>query len=104
MYKRQEVVDLMDSVKIKWLGVELGLDKILMKKQQLVGYFISDQNSSFFNSKEFSKILKYIQKHPKATSLKEKKTRTGLRLLLTFNNVPSVKHGLRFLEAIELVK
>ncbi len=99
-----EVVDLMDSVKIKWLGVELGLDKILMKKQQFVGYFISDQNSSFFNSKEFSKILKYVQKHPKATSLKEKKTRTGLRLLLTYNNVPSVKHGLRFLEAIELVK
>ena len=99
-----EVEDLLDSVKMKWLGVELGLEKIMMKKQRFVGYFISDQNSSFFDSNKFSKILNHVQKHPKTSSLKEKQTRTGLRLLLTFNDIPSVQEGLRCLEAIELDK
>ena len=95
-----EVVDLLDSVKMKWLGIALGLEKILMKQHKLVGYFISDQNSSFFDSPQFSKILNYVQKHPKICSLKEKQTRAGLRLLLTFNNVKSIQKGLQFLEAV----
>ena len=95
-----EVVDLLDSVKMKWLGIALGLEKILMKQHKLVGYFITDQNSSFFDSPQFSKILNYVQKHPKICSLKEKQTRAGLRLLLTFNDVNSVQKGLQCLEAV----
>ena len=95
-----EVVDLLDSVKMKWLGIALGLEKILMKHHKLVGYFITDQNSSFFDSPQFSKILNYVQKHSKICSLKEKQTRAGLRLLLTFNDVNSVQKGLQCLEAV----
>jgi transcription-repair coupling factor (superfamily II helicase) len=95
-----EVVDLLDSVKMKWLGIALGLEKILMKQHKFVGYFITDQNSSFFDSPQFLKILNHVQKHPKICSLKEKQTRSGLRLLLTFNDVSSVQKGLQCLEAI----
>ena len=95
-----EVVDLLDSVKMKWLGIALGLEKILMKQHKLVGYFITDQNSPFFDSPQFSKILNYVQKHPKICSLKEKQTRAGLRLLLTFIEVNSVQKGLQCLEAV----
>ena len=95
-----EVVDLLDSVKMKWLGISLGLEKILMKQYKLVGYFITDQNSSFFDSPQFLKILDYVQKHPMICSLKEKQTRNGLRLLLTFKNVSSVKKALHILKSL----
>ena len=97
-----EVVDLLDSVKMKWLGIALGLEKILMKQHKLVGYFITDQNSSFFDSPQFSKILDYVQKHPMICSLKESQTRNGLRLLLTFKNVSSVKKALHILKSLIL--
>ena len=97
-----EVVDLLDSVKMKWLGLALGLEKILMKQHKLVGYFITDQNSSFFDSPQFSKILDYVQKHPMICSLKESQTRNGLRLLLTFKNVSSVKKALHILKSLIL--
>ena len=97
-----EVVDLLDSVKIKWLGLALGLEKILMKQHKLVGYFITDQNSSFFDSPQFSKILDYVQKHPMICSLKESQTRNGLRLLLTFKNVSSVKKASHILKSLIL--
>ncbi len=97
-----EVVDLLDSVKMKWLGIALGFEKILMKQHKLVGYFIADQNSSFFDSPQFSKILDYVQKHPMICSLKEKQTRNGLRLLLTFKSVSSVKKALHILKSLIL--
>jgi transcription-repair coupling factor (superfamily II helicase) len=85
---------------MKWLGIALGLEKIIMKQHKFVGYFITDQNSSFFDSPQFLKILNHVQKHPKICSLKEKQTRAGLRLLLTFNKVNSVQKGLQCLEAV----
>ena len=97
-----EVVDLLDSVKMKWIGLALGLEKILMKQHKLVGYFITDQNSSFFDSPQFSKILDYVQKHPMICSLKESQTRNGLRLLLTFKNVSSVKKASHILKSLIL--
>ena len=95
-----EVVDLFDSVKMKWIGMQFGLEKIMMKQHKMVGYFIPDQNSKFFDSPQFSKLLKYVQKHPKTCVLKEKQTRSGLRLLLTFNKVKSIQEGLQFLHQI----
>jgi transcription-repair coupling factor (superfamily II helicase) len=95
-----EVVDLFDSVKMKWIGMQFGLEKIMMKQHKMVGYFIPDQNSKFFDSSQFSKLLKYVQKHPKTCVLKEKQTRSGLRLLLTFNKVKSIQEGLQFLHQI----
>ena len=95
-----EVVDLLDSVKMKWIGMQLGLEKIMMKQQKMIGYFISDQNSQFFDSPYFSKILRFVQKHPEHCTLKEKQTRGGLRLLLTFNRVNTVQEGLQFFQQI----
>ena len=92
-----EVVDLFDSVKMKWIGMQFGLEKIMMKQHKMVGYFIPDQTSKFFDSSQFSTLLKYVQKHPKTCALKEKQTRSGLRLLLTFNKVKSIQEGLQFL-------
>ena len=95
-----EVVDLFDSVKMKWLGMDYGLEKILMKQHKMVGYFIPDQSSAFFDSPQFSKILQFVQNNPKVCMLKEKQTRAGLRLLLTFNKVQSVQRGLNCLQNI----
>ena len=94
------VVDLLDSVRIKWIGIQLGIEKIIMKNQKFVGYFISDQNSPFFESQQFSTLLQFVQQNAKHCSLKEKKTRSGLRLLLTFDNITSVQQVLYHLDRI----
>ncbi len=95
-----EVVDLFDSVKIKWIGMQFGLEKIMMKQHKMVGYFIPDQTSKFFDSPQFATLLNYVQKQPNICTLKEKQTRSGLRLLLTFNKVNSIQEGLQFLHQI----
>ena len=94
------VVDLLNSVRLKWVATKLGIEKVIMKKGKLVGYFINDQQSNFYQSANFTKILKYIQHNPSPGKMKEKQTRNGLRLLLTFENIKTVEQALAALKPI----
>ncbi|WP_298901421.1 transcription-repair coupling factor [uncultured Psychroserpens sp.] len=95
-----QVSDLLNSVRVKWIATKIGLEKIIMKQGRFVGYFINDQQSPFYQSDNFTKVLKYIQSRPKDCKMKEKQTRNGLRLLLTFEHIKSVKQALIRLQEI----
>ena len=95
-----EVIDLLNSVRIKWIATKIGLEKVVMKQGKLIGYFITDQKSAFYQSPGFTKVLQFIQRHPNACKMKEKQTRNGLRLLLTFEHIKSVKQALAALQPI----
>jgi transcription-repair coupling factor (superfamily II helicase) len=95
-----EVIDLLNSVKIKWLATKIGFEKIIMKQGKLIGYFINDQKSNFYQSPNFTKVLQFVQTHPADCKMKEKKTRNGLRLMLTFDKIKSVKQALNALQPI----
>ncbi|HET8808884.1 MAG TPA: transcription-repair coupling factor [Flavobacteriaceae bacterium] len=95
-----QAVDLLNSVRLKWIAQSIGLEKIVLKKGKLIGYFIADQQSKFYKSETFSKILQFVQTHPKTCTMKEKKTRSGLRLLLVFDKVDAVDKALEVLQPL----
>ena len=96
----KQVKDLISSVKIKWIATKLGFEKVIMKNNKLVGYFISEQESDYYKTAIFTKVLKFVQSNPTACRMKEKQTRKGLRLLLTFENVKSIEDALLALQPI----
>ncbi len=85
-----EAEDLLNSVRIKWIANAIGLEKIVMKQGKMIGYFIADQQSAFYQSANFTSVLQFVQAHPKLCKIKEKQTRNGLRLLLVFENIRSI--------------
>jgi len=87
-------------VRIKWLAKSIGLEKIIMKSGKFVGYFIGDQQSQFYQSPSFTKVLQYVQANVAICTMKEKETRKGLRLLLTFTNISSIDKALKVLRPI----
>ncbi|MDO6811691.1 transcription-repair coupling factor [Tenacibaculum soleae] len=95
-----QVQDLLDSVRIKWLAKELGLEKIILKQKRMIGYFVSDQQSGFYQTPAFTKMLQYVQKNSKSCVMKEKKTKNGLRLLITFIRIDSVNTALKILQKV----
>ena len=95
-----QVEDLLNSVRIKWLSKELGIEKIILKQKRMIGYFVSDQQSEFYQTTAFTKMLKYVQKNSKSCVMKEKETKNGLRLLVTFIKIDSVKRALEVLNKI----
>jgi len=78
----------------------MGIEKLIMKQQRLIGYFIQDQQSAFYQSEQFSKVLQFVQQYPKLCQMKEKQTRNGLRLLISFENIASVKQALETLSKV----
>ncbi len=96
-----QVVDLLNSVRIKWIAKHLGMERLILKKNRMLCYFISDQQSSFYNSPTFVKVVNYVQKNPTTCVMKEKETKSGLRLLLTFIKINSVIKALNTLQNIE---
>jgi transcription-repair coupling factor (superfamily II helicase) len=92
------VQDLLDSVRIKWIAIAMGLERILMKKGKLVGYFVADQQSAFYQSAAFTKVLQYVQNHSQSVTMKEKQTRNGLRLIITFDKITSIEKALKALD------
>jgi len=89
--------DLFNSVRIKSIAIQLGLERVVMKKNRFIGYFISNQQSDFYQSSSFEKVLNFVQKNSPAIKIKEKQTRKGLRLLLTIEQVPSISKVLEIL-------
>jgi len=93
-------VDLLNSVRIKWMATALGLEKVILKKEKFLGYFIADQESPFYQTETFTRVLRYVQAHPRTCQLKEKQTRNGLRLLLVFEGVTSVERAMKVLRPL----
>ena len=96
----KQAISLLNSIKIKWVATQLGIEKLVMKQGKMICYFVSDQQSSYYQSGRFSQVLQFVQMQSKLCSMKEKQTPNGLRLLLTFENVKSIRKALELMEMI----
>ena len=96
----KQAVSLLNSIKIKWIATQLGIEKLVMKQGKMICYFVSDQQSSYYQSGRFNQVLQFVQKQSQLCKMKEKQTPNGLRLLLTFENVKSIKKALKLMEMI----
>ena len=96
----KQAISLLNSIKIKWVATQLGIEKLVMKQGKMICYFVSDQQSSYYQSGRFSQVLQFVQTQSKLCTMKEKQTPNGLRLLLTFENVKSIRKALELMEMI----
>ena len=90
----------MNSVRLKWKATAIGIEKVVIKQGKMIGYFISDQQSSFYQSGRFMKVVQFVQQNGNICKMKEKQTKSGLRLLLTFENVKTVNKALELISKI----
>ena len=67
-----EVNELMEAIRLRWLGQRMGLEKMILKKGDLRGTFIADQKHAFFESDSFNAILRAVQAQPKRFKVYEK--------------------------------
>ncbi|WP_418264495.1 transcription-repair coupling factor [Flavobacterium faecale] len=94
----KQAIALLNSIRIKWIATQVGIEKLVMKQGKMIGYFVSDQQSDFYQSNRFMTVMQFVQKQASICRMKEKQTKNGLRLLLTFENVKSIKKALELME------
>jgi len=92
--------ELVQSVQVKWLAKNIGFERLILKKGKMIGYFIADQQSPYYQTETFTRVLQFVQQNMAICKMKEKETKLGLRLLLTFDNINSINKALTTLHKI----
>ncbi|MGQ1911788.1 transcription-repair coupling factor [Marinifilum sp. RC60d5] len=89
--------ELLDVVELRWLALDLGIEKLILKSGKLVLYFISNQDSPFYQSPQFSKVLQFLQAQTIPCKMREAKN----RLSLSFDSVSNIKSASEILTKID---
>lgn len=86
------VEELMNTVRLRWLGEKLGFEKLSLKNERLRAYFISN-NDKYFSSDVFGKILAYIQQHPRQCKIKDQ----GGKAMMVVEQIDHVNKAIELL-------
>ena len=93
-------IELLNTIRLKWIASQLGIERLIIKNKECIAYFLSDQQNEFFKSKVFNQILLTVQNNSQYFKIKEKQTRKGPRLILSIHHIESIKVLLEMLEII----
>jgi len=83
------VKDLILSMRLRWLGQEIGFEKLVIKSGKMIGYFLADPQHPYYQSPIFTKVLNYIQQGPKDVKMNEKNN----KLRLIYGNITSIQNA-----------
>lgn len=64
------VEELINTVRLRWLGEKLGFEKLSLKNEKLRAHFISTKDA-YFSSDIFGQILAFVQKNSKQCKMKD---------------------------------
>jgi len=95
-----EVEELMEGIRLRWLGQRMGLEKMVLKNGDLRGTFIADQQHPFFSGDGFQAVLRAVQSQPKRYKVYEK---SG-KLKITVAAAKNLGEAKRALEIVVGVK
>ena len=92
----KEAEELLQVVVLRRFGRSLGAEKIFLRQGKMTLQMVSNDNSPYYQSALFGKILQYIADHPRRCNLKEV---AGRRLFIV-TAVSSVSEAVDVLRGI----
>jgi transcription-repair coupling factor (superfamily II helicase) len=92
----EQAIELIHTIRLRWLAMEIGFEKLLLKNNRMVGYFIPNQNSPYYQSENFTKVLKFVQQNSRICKMKE----TNGKLTLSFENIRSIDDAISALKPV----
>jgi transcription-repair coupling factor (superfamily II helicase) len=87
----KEGEELIRVVQLRHLGKQLGFERIMLKNGAVNLQLVKNNESPYYQSKAFGKILAYIQRHPKICHLRDQ---AGKRSVIV-KNIPDVQTACR---------
>jgi transcription-repair coupling factor (superfamily II helicase) len=92
----KQVNELVLSFRLRWLAEEIGLERLVIKSGKMVGYFISNPQSPFYETDMFQNVLNYIQRNGQGCKLSEQND----KLRIVFADVKHIKHAFEQISTI----
>lgn len=86
-------------IQLRWLAKNIGFEKLVLKQHKLIGYFVQNQQSPYYQSARFTQVLNYVQQNQRACKMKEKNN----KLSLVFENVTAIHQAIALLKPLCLL-
>ena len=93
-----EVVSLFKTVRLRWLAIKMGFEKVSLKNERMRCYFPPQDNEDYYSSPLFGQIMGFVQTNPSSYQLKEMKN----KLMLIVKEVKGIESGIDQLDEIVL--
>ena len=90
------VDELISTITLRRMAKAFGIEKLILKQGRMVCHLVSNQQSPFYQSGNFMKLIQYVQAYPRRATLKE----TPERLSLSIANVKSIATALEQLRLL----
>tara|TARA_B100000683_G_scaffold54023_1_gene51606 strand:- start:3430 stop:6753 length:3324 start_codon:yes stop_codon:yes gene_type:complete len=84
-----QVQELVQSLRLRWLGKQIGFPRLALKNNKLTGYF-PPQDSEYFQTERFGKALEYLKQNHSNCEMKEVKE----KLIFRINNIHTVQEAI----------
>ncbi len=76
----EEAEQLMIALRLRWLAMQLGFEKVVLKNERMIGYLVSNLKSGYYQTDAFGNILTYMTTHPRDCQLKEQNARRSVSI------------------------
>ena len=90
------VDELISTITLRRMAKAFGIEKLILKQDRMVCHLVSNQQSPFYQSGNFTKLIQYVQSFPRRVTLKE----TPERLSLSIANVKCIATALEQLRLL----
>jgi transcription-repair coupling factor (superfamily II helicase) len=87
---------LIETMRLRWVAAQIGIEKLVLKSEKMIGYFITKKDSPYYQSDSFTRVLDFIKTNPTAGKMYEKDD----TLRMSFNDVKTMKRAVEILTAM----
>ena len=88
--------ELMRVVSLRRLGKNLGCEKIMLKQGRMTLFFVSQQDSPYYQSEAFGRILDFVARNPRRCQFREQNGRRSMAIA----DIPTVEEAVKLLASM----
>ena len=92
----ENIFNIFKLLRLKWKAKELGIERVVLKSNNLSAYLPSNKNTKYYDSNTFIKIIDFVKIHFNTFKLKQVKE----KLLLKSNNIYNLNDLLEIFDNI----
>jgi transcription-repair coupling factor (superfamily II helicase) len=94
----EPTTELLNVVRLRWMAKQLGFEKVMIKNSRLYVFFVANQQSLYYKSAVFEKVIRFIQSNPRTFQMKETKE----KLSMTVENITTVRKAMDLFQKVNI--
>lgn len=88
--------NLLNAVRMRWMAKDIGFERVIIKSGSMIGGFIVKQDSPYYQSAKFTRVLEYLKHNHQIASMSERND----KLRMIWRNINTTQQAMEMLEGI----